>query len=50
MQVWYNEARTRKPQTFKAASASLPDPTDNGRNCDFCKWEALTASDTFGRY
>lgn len=25
------------------------DPTDGGRNCDFCKWEMLTAEDTFGR-
>ena len=63
-QAWFNDARTRKPQTFKTAAApslqspmfraeeatagSPPahhahDPTEGGRNCDFCKWQQLTA-------
>ena len=28
---------------------SQQDPTEGGRNCDFCQWESLTAEDTFGR-
>ncbi len=49
-QVWWNEARTKKPQTFKSESLELPDSTENGKNCDFCRWDILTAADTFGRY
>ena len=30
-------------------AVSQQDPTDGGRNCDFCQWESLTAEDTFGR-
>ncbi|EFJ45930.1 hypothetical protein VOLCADRAFT_93650 [Volvox carteri f. nagariensis] len=48
-QAWYNEVRTRKPQTFKSDAAALVDPTDGGRTCDFCKWRTLTAEDAWGR-
>ena len=51
-QCWYNEERTRKPQTFAAAAAeaSAFDPTHGGaRGCDFCDWQHLTAADTWGR-
>lgn len=56
-QTWFNEARTRKPQTFKpdpaAAAASVQrgfaDPTDGGSRCDFCRWPELTAQDAWGR-
>ncbi|KAG2422558.1 hypothetical protein HXX76_015938 [Chlamydomonas incerta] len=48
-QAWFNEARTRKPQTFKADAAGVVDPTDGGRRCDFCNWQQLTAEDTWGR-
>lgn len=51
-QCWYNEERTRKPQTFAAAAtdASAFDPTDGGaKGCDFCDWQQLTAADTWGR-
>ncbi|GLI67736.1 hypothetical protein VaNZ11_011938 [Volvox africanus] len=48
-QAWYNEVRTRKPQTFKEDAACLVDPTDGGRKCDFCNWQTLTAEDTWGR-
>lgn len=27
----------------------MQDPTEGGKRCDFCKWESLTAADTFGR-
>ena len=39
----FNEARTRKPQTFRADAAGVVDPTDGGRRCDFCNWQELTA-------
>ncbi|KAL4422818.1 hypothetical protein ABPG75_009015 [Micractinium tetrahymenae] len=51
-QCWYNEERTRKPQTFAAAAADAAafDPTDGGASgCDFCDWQHLTAADTWGR-
>eukprot|EP00195_Chlamydomonas_chlamydogama_P000502 CAMPEP_0202919522 /NCGR_PEP_ID=MMETSP1392-20130828/76056_1 /ASSEMBLY_ACC=CAM_ASM_000868 /TAXON_ID=225041 /ORGANISM="Chlamydomonas chlamydogama, Strain SAG 11-48b" /LENGTH=480 /DNA_ID=CAMNT_0049612915 /DNA_START=177 /DNA_END=1620 /DNA_ORIENTATION=+ len=52
-QAWFNEQRTRKPQTFKkdaGGDADKPaDPTKGGLNCDFCNWQELTAEDTFGR-
>lgn len=51
-QCWYNEARTRKPQTFVAAdgAAAALDPTGGGgASCDFCQWPTLTAADSFGR-
>lgn len=48
-QVWWNAERTKKPQTFASDSQALPDSTDNGAKCDFCKWETLTAMDSFGR-
>jgi hypothetical protein len=50
MQVWWNEARTKKPQTFKSESLEVPDSTEGGKNCDFCRWQTMTAADTFGRY
>ncbi|GLC62276.1 hypothetical protein PLESTB_001865100 [Pleodorina starrii] len=49
-QAWYNEARTHKPQTFKADATALVDPTDGGRKCDFCNWRTLTAEDAWGRF
>ena len=49
-QVWWNSVRIHKPQTFRTSPDSLPDSTEDGKNCDFCKWEVLTATDTFGRY
>ncbi|KXZ43867.1 hypothetical protein GPECTOR_78g55 [Gonium pectorale] len=48
-QTWFNEVRTRKPQTFKTASAGIADPTDGGKRCDFCAWQMLTAEDAWGR-
>lgn len=51
-QAWFNQQRTLKPQTFvkSAGEASAPlDPTDGGKRCDFCSWQRLTASDTWGR-
>lgn len=51
-QTWYNEERTRKPQTFAApaADAAVLDPTKGGGpSCDFCNWQTLTATDTWGR-
>ena len=47
-QVWFNEARKIKPQTF-TQEGRIVDPTDNGARCDFCRWEELTAADPFGR-
>jgi hypothetical protein len=38
LQAWYNEARTQKPQTF-TTEPLIVDPTDGGRNCDFCDWQ-----------
>ncbi|PNH05460.1 hypothetical protein TSOC_008285, partial [Tetrabaena socialis] len=49
-QTWFNEARTRKPQTFKAEAGGAVDPTDGGRRCDFCRWQELTAEDSWGRH
>jgi hypothetical protein len=48
-QAWFNEVRTRKPQTFTLASSGVQDPTQGGLKCDFCQWELLTAEDEFGR-
>ncbi|PRW33028.1 hypothetical protein C2E21_8036 [Chlorella sorokiniana] len=50
-QCWFNEARTRKPQTFATAAseAAAFDATGGGENCDFCRWQELTAEDTWGR-
>lgn len=45
----YNEARTQKPQSFSVDSSGPLDPTDGGRTCDFCRWQQLTAADTWGR-
>lgn len=38
-QTWFNEARTKKPQTFAAAAAEAAafDSTNGGETCDFCK-------------
>lgn len=47
-QTWFNEARTKKPQSF-VHDGEIADPTDGGKNCDFCKWDTLTAEDSFGR-
>ncbi|KAK9814543.1 hypothetical protein WJX72_007646 [[Myrmecia] bisecta] len=47
-QTWFNKVRTQKPQTF-SQTATIFDPTDQGRTCDFCRWRELTAEDTFGR-
>ncbi|GAB4820069.1 hypothetical protein N2152v2_007115 [Parachlorella kessleri] len=44
-QAWYNEARTQKPQTFSEELA-LRDPTDGGRTCDFCDWQAAAVAAT----
>eukprot|EP00892_Ulva_mutabilis_P006401 jgi/Ulvmu1/4132/UM019_0111.1 len=50
-QTWYNEQRTRKPQTFTAKSTGPVDPIANPAiECDFCQWHDLTAADTFGRF
>ena len=46
----FNDARTRKPQTFAAgaADAAALDPTGGGgATCDFCNWRSMTAEDTF---
>jgi hypothetical protein len=45
VQVWYNEVRSRKPQTFKAGGSGVVDPTGDGGvgKCDFCDWGRLTA-------
>jgi hypothetical protein len=52
-QCWYNEARTKKPQTFAAAAdaAAAFDPLRSGPQggCDFCSWQELTAEDSWGR-
>jgi hypothetical protein len=49
-QTWYNSQRSLKPITFATENASTPhDPTDNGKHCDFCKWQQYTAQDCFGR-
>ncbi|PSC76196.1 hypothetical protein C2E20_0078 [Micractinium conductrix] len=51
-QCWFNEERTRKPQTFAAAAseASAFDPTAGGtKGCDFCSYPQLTAEGTWGR-
>ncbi len=44
LQVWFNEVRSRKPQTF-TAGAGVVDPTGGGGpgRCDFCDWRELTA-------
>lgn len=38
-QCWFNEARTRKPQTFATAAseAAAFDTTSGGEHCDFCR-------------
>ena len=38
-QCWFNEARTRKPQTFATAAseAAAFDTTNGGEHCDFCR-------------
>lgn len=48
-QAWFNEARSKKPQLFKANKA-LSDPTLEKGHCDFCQWKEYTANDNFGRY
>ncbi|GFR50092.1 hypothetical protein Agub_g12237 [Astrephomene gubernaculifera] len=49
-QAWFNAARTLKPQTFSpGSSGAMADPTEGGRNCDFCNWRQLTAEDEWGR-
>jgi len=48
-QSWFNEARSKKPQTFKADHHHFIDNTENGLKCDFCKWKEFTAEDTWGR-
>ena len=49
-QAWFNAERGRKPQTFAGVAAGeLEDPTDSGATCDFCRWQTMTAEDTFGR-
>ena len=45
--TFWNAQRTAKPQSF-AAAAKLEDPT-SGRGCDFCSFQTLTATDTWGR-
>ncbi len=49
-QCWFNEVRSRKPQTFVPGGAPL-DPTGGGGvgRCDFCAWASLTARDHWGR-
>jgi hypothetical protein len=51
-QCWYNEDRTKKPQTFTAAAADAAgfDSTGGGASCDFCDWQHMTAEDTWGRW
>lgn len=41
-QCWFNEARTRKPQTFTSAAseAAAFDATNSGESCDFCRCAA----------
>lgn len=34
---------------FNKADGAVVDPTDGGASCDFCRWETLTAEDSFGR-
>jgi hypothetical protein len=51
-QCWFNEERSRKPQTFEAgtADAAVHDPLSReGGACDFCDWRQLTAEDAWGR-
>ena len=47
-QAWFNKERTRKPQLFQQ-NDDLLDPTVAKQHCDFCQWQAYTASDPFGR-
>lgn len=46
-QAWFNPLRRRKPEAF--SNVAEMDPTENGKNCDFCGFEELTPSDAFGR-
>lgn len=46
--MWWNEIRSKKPQTFTGDPQAFKDPTE-GKDCDFCRWDILTATDTFGR-
>lgn len=50
-QSWFNEIRSRKPQTFRSTNVGGNDPTLGGGfgRCDFCDWHHYTAEDTFGR-
>eukprot|EP00884_Botryococcus_braunii_P021830 jgi/Botrbrau1/8330/Bobra.0081s0019.1 len=48
-QVWFNKQRVKKPSNFTSTVQPLKDPTNDGANCDFCKWGIYTAEDTFGR-
>jgi hypothetical protein len=45
--TFWNAQRTAKPQSFVAAGKA-DDPT-SGRICDFCSFQTLTATDTWGR-
>lgn len=47
-QAYFNEDRTKKPQTFQQ-QAAITDPTDSGNKCDFCKPYLYTAEDSWGR-
>lgn len=52
--AWYNQQRSRKPQTFEGPAAGgtaarAYDSTGPSKPCDFCNWEHLTAADPFGR-
>ena len=49
---WFNGERSRKPQTFiqkHGQDARASDTTGDGVRCDFCKWETMTAVESFGR-
>ena len=42
--------RSGFPQSCDVQAEAQQDPTEGGRNCDFCQWQSLTAEDTFGRW
>jgi hypothetical protein len=48
-QTLYNEARTRKPQTFLEEGDVLGKLSDEKTRCDFCNWKEFTAECEWGR-
>ena len=43
-------AHARLYEASDVQAEAQQDPTEGGRNCDFCQWQSLTAEDTFGRW